>query len=464
MKYQLNTLLAILQQAEYNLPIWQNWINTNRPENQIQKLNSLKPERWTLKLKFIKWSTTILSLLLAQTKAVEISVKILKPFESFLTWVLVRLASAKLRRYQKSGLSVVGIAGSYGKTSVKHVTKHILAHQWSVLMSPASYNTPLGLAVTILRHLNKSHQIFIAELGEYKTNDIADFLKWVQPDYAILTPIGYAHGERFGSDEKLNLTFKPLLTSRFKPKFLLVDEANREVIKDFNLTNNHRSAEMSYYGSAENNAYSLKIASSNFDGSNGLLNTPQIKNLSVSTRLLSSHQLINTLPGIALTEQLGGQSLTSALSIRYAPDVPRRLAVISSPNGSVVIDNSYNSNPGSWQAALNFIKQAKPDNLIVITAGFVELEPNLNASAHVQLAKDLMAVASQIGIIESRYNQDLIPVIKEGNVPFVIGSSQAEVISKLSQLESKSPRSGANSAKKSINYFWLEGGSRELYQ
>ena len=464
MKYQLNTLLAILQQAEYDLSLWRNWLTANRSDDQISRLNSLQPERWTGKLKLIKNLTSIISLVLSQTKAVELSVYLLRPFESLLTWVLMRLAANKLRRCQKRGLVVIGIAGSYGKTSVKHISKHILSHQWSVLMSPASYNTPLSLAVTILRQLDQSHQIFMAELGEYKTNDIADFLKWVQPDYAILTPIGYAHGERFGSDEKINLTFKPLLTSRFKPKFLLVDEANREVIKDFNLTNNHRSAEMSYYGSAENNAYSLKIASSNFDGSNGLLNTPQIKNLSVSTRLLSSHQLVNTLPGIALTEELGGQSLTSALSIRYAPDVPRRLAVISSPNGSVVIDNSYNTNPGSWQAALNFIKQAKPDNLIVITAGFVELEPNLNASAHVQLAKDLMAVASQIGIIESRYNQDLIPVIKEGNVPFVIGSSQAEVISKLSQLESKSPRSGANSAKKSINYFWLEGGSRELYQ
>lgn len=464
MKYQLNTLLAILQQAEYNLPLWRNWLTASRSDDQITRLNSLQPERWTGKLKLIKNLTSIISLVLSQTKAVELSVYLLRPFESLLTWVLMRLAANKLRRCQKRGLAVVGIAGSYGKTSVKHISKHILSHQWSVLMSPASYNTPLSLAVTILRQLDQSHQIFMAELGEYKTNDIADFLKWIQPDYAILTPVGFAHGERFGSAEKLNQTFLPLFNSKFKPKNVMSDESNRELVNVFLASKANQTSQVIFYGQTEASDYSLKVTSADFAGTSGQLKTSKLASQAISTRLIGDYQLQNALPGIALTELLGGNSQTAALSLPYAPDVTRRLSVIKNPNGSVVIDNSYNTNPGSWQSVCNFISQVKPTNLAIITAGFVELDPDINTSAHVQMANDLLAIASQIGIIESRYNQDLIATVKKGSVPFVIGTSQAEVINKLSQLENKAPKQTANSSSDSTHYLWLEGGLRELYQ
>lgn len=444
LKSSFTSLLAILQQAEYDLQLWQNWIKVERKEEFLAHLAALQPERWTTKLKLIARLGHVYGLVLPPRTAIQWAVLTLKPLETIITKSLVWLAAQKLRRRQNQGLVVVGIAGSYGKTSVKHLTHHVLSHKWFTLMTPASYNTPLGLALTILKQLTPQHALFLAELGEYEVDDIAQFLQWLRPQYAILTPVGYAHSQRFGSVQALQSTFQPLFTHQHAPTKVFVADENRQWLKT--------PASAVWYGQDSDSQYQCQQIQASLTGSEGQLHSPGDQSVRVSTRLLGQHQLLNALPALALTQELGSKLDTSIKALRYAPDIPRRLSLTKNLNGTYLIDNSYNTNPGSWQEMYQFLRAAQLPQLAVITGGFVEIDPPTRTEAHHQLAHDLAEVASVVGVIRSHTNEDLITALKQAKVPLVTGFTQAEVVEQLTQQSQP------------ITHLWIEGGMRELYQ
>lgn len=444
MKYSATTLLAILQQAEYDLSIWKDWLAAPRTEQEITTLQSLQPERWTSKLRLIATLSRALSLIMPPALAIQASVHLLRPIEAMVTTLLVQLAAWKLRRYQRQGLTVVAIAGSYGKTSVKHLTHHGLSSQWSTLMSPASFNTPLGLSLTILKRLKRHHHFFLAELGEYAVGDIAAFLKWVQPQVAILTPIGFAHAARLANPEDMVRLFTPLIESPQAPEDLYVDAHNRELLPS--------TPTVHWYGSHPDSDYVFQAKQSDFNGSQGHVTLPSGSLVPLQTRLLGQHTLENALPALALTEQFQGNVQLTARTFRYAPDIPRRLTVTANANGTYLIDNSYNTNPGSWQHMVTLLRSLQLEHLAVVTAGFVELDPNTNEAEHQQMAQDLAELADVVGLIPSRYNHALAEALNTNHTPYVVGHNLDEVIARLS--EQPQP----------LQYLWLEGGMRELYQ
>ena len=113
---------------------------------------------------------------------------------------------AKRRLETMPNLTVVGITGSYGKTSVKNFMAALLAVKYNVLMTPGSYNTTMGVVRTIREMLRPSHEIFIAEMGAKQSGDIKEICDLVHPTYGILTSIGEQHLETFGSVENIVAT------------------------------------------------------------------------------------------------------------------------------------------------------------------------------------------------------------------------------------------------------------------
>ena len=98
-----------------------------------------------------------------------------------------------------NNLKVVGITGSYGKTSTKFITSTILKEKYKVQDTPSSYNTPMGLSRVINEELTDDKEIFVAEMGAYVKGEIKEVADLVQPDIGIITSIGPAHLESFGS-------------------------------------------------------------------------------------------------------------------------------------------------------------------------------------------------------------------------------------------------------------------------
>lgn len=124
-------------------------------------------------------------------------------------------------------LTVIGITGSYGKTSTKNFLKQILSEKYNVYASPNSYNTPMGLSKVILGELKPEHQIFIAEMGAIRRGDISEICKFVKPNIGILTAVGKQHLTTFKTFENIKKTKYELIESLGKEDGRILTEAVR---------------------------------------------------------------------------------------------------------------------------------------------------------------------------------------------------------------------------------------------
>ena len=131
------------------------------------------------------------------------------PIEKLIANVYIKRSMKKLSEFSK--LKVIGITGSYGKTSVKNILGTILSEKYRVCPSPASYNTPLGLAKTILSNLSQDDEIFIAEMGAKQVGDIKELCQMVKPGIGIITGLGNQHFLTFGSIENIIKTKSELI-------------------------------------------------------------------------------------------------------------------------------------------------------------------------------------------------------------------------------------------------------------
>ena len=110
---------------------------------------------------------------------------------------------AKNKLKNMPNLKIVGITGSYGKTSSKNILADILNVKYNALPTPRNLNTYNGLIMTVNNHMDKFTDVFIAEMGAYVKGEIKGLCDLVHPKYGILTRIGTAHLESFGSEENI---------------------------------------------------------------------------------------------------------------------------------------------------------------------------------------------------------------------------------------------------------------------
>lgn len=122
------------------------------------------------------------------------------PLERRLTRKYVRRASSVLRRVSPV---VVGITGSYGKTSTKGYVRELAEGELRVVASPASFNNRLGLARAVNDHLTPDAEVFVAEMGTYGPGEIAGMCAWIPPRIAVITAIGPVHLQRFRTVERI---------------------------------------------------------------------------------------------------------------------------------------------------------------------------------------------------------------------------------------------------------------------
>lgn len=132
-----------------------------------------------------------------------ISQFLILPLEEIINKRYYIMAKKKIDRLKNGNLLIIGITGSYGKTSTKFYIKQVLEKKFQLLASKLSYNTPMGLSKTINDELNENHQIFISEMGARYKNDISNLVNLSKPDIGILTAIGPVHIETFKSIENI---------------------------------------------------------------------------------------------------------------------------------------------------------------------------------------------------------------------------------------------------------------------
>jgi len=292
------------------------------------------------------------------------------PFETLMKYHYVDLAKKILKQHPR--LIKIGITGSYGKTSSKNILDEILSEKYYVLASPASFNTPMGLTITIREQLKALHQVFIAEMGADKVGEIEFLSRFIQPKIGIVTSIGPQH---------LN-TFKSL-DNIIQEKMRLIENLPKDGIAILNLDNPYLKAypikntclKVSYAIDSEADYQATDIV---YSPQGSQFNVKYQKEVyPFKTRLLGKHNIANILAGIAVGRNLdlSWSSLQHAVSqVNY---VEHRLQ-LKKINGYNYIDNAFNSNPEGSKMSLEVLKMM-PGHRTLVTPGMIDLGSSQDA-------------------------------------------------------------------------------------
>lgn len=291
--------------------------------------------------------------------------KINAPIERAVQEKFVRKAKRKLK--QMENLKVIGITGSYGKTSTKYIVSTILNQKFNILKTPASFNTKMGIVRTINENLKATDQIFVCEMGADEVGEIKELCNLVHPTIGMITSIGPQHLETFGSLENIK-----------KTKFELVDAlpANGMAIlnyNDENITSMPTSKNKVTYGTQTSCEYYAKDIHITEFGSQFTIHTKDGSEIEVTTKLLGEHNIINIVGAVAIAKELGLTDKEIRLGIKMLKPIEHRLELKQHANGTIIIDDAYNSNTKGAQMAVEVLGRFANRKRILVTPGIVEL-------------------------------------------------------------------------------------------
>lgn len=263
-------------------------------------------------------------------------------------------------------LKVIGVTGSYGKTSVKYFLSTLLSGQYNVLHTPGNYNTTLGVVRTIREQMKPYHEIFICEMGAREVGDIKEICDLVHPDYGIITSIGPQHLQSFHTIENIIDT-----------KFELADAVPSDGKIFLNYDNEYIRAHkidknvVSYGTTGDGLSFKAYDITVSPQGSAFKMKDEQGNEYEFHTRLVGNHNVQNIAGAIAVAHTLGVPMEKLKYPVRQLESVEHRLQLIKQGD-RIVLDDAYNSNKNGFKAALDTLAMFK-ELRILMTPGMVEL-------------------------------------------------------------------------------------------
>lgn len=375
---KIKDYLYIFQLEGYDKDRFLNWLSKNKNAKIIQEKKKIE---WTSKAKILYGLSFVINFLIFgnnPARSIILSNRIFTIPESLIKNLIIFLAKNKIKKYPN--LIVIGITGSYGKTSVKEILSHFLSVKYKVLKTPESYNTPLGVSRIILNSLKRKHQIFIVEMGAYQKNDINILCDIVKPKYGIITAIGKQHLERFGNEENVLKTKFELVSSLSSGGAAFLNGNDKKIVEE---AKKHSNCKIYFFGiidkKSEKNPRKFYLAASNIEttSSGTVFDLYPINNnrgvVRISTPLLGKHNVVNIAAAGAVAYYLGISLEEISKLCSTLSSIPHRLQIIPGANNTTIIDDSFNANPDSVKAALEVLKDFPSDCKIIITPGLIEL-------------------------------------------------------------------------------------------
>ncbi len=286
-----------------------------------------------------------------------------RPIEKGINQYYIRDARRMLKACPD--LKIIGITGSYGKTSVKYYLHTLLGARYDVLMTPESFNTPMGVVKTIRGSLKATHEIFLCEMGARHVGDIKEICDIVDPQMGVITSLGYQHLETFRTLDHIVGTKRELFDAlpAGGPRFV---NGDNEFVKQYGV-----DGDAITYGLEEGNAYRAYDLEYSEKGTRFTVQAPDGSREEFTTRLLGEHNVINITGAIAVSHELGIPLDKLKIPVRRLEGAPHRLQPIAKGN-TVIIDDAYNSNPNGAHMALRTLGMFQGVRVLV-TPGMVEL-------------------------------------------------------------------------------------------
>ncbi len=263
-------------------------------------------------------------------------------------------------------LTVIGITGSYGKTTTKFILTRILSEKFNVVCTPHSFNTPMGIVKTIRTMLKPQTEIFVCEMGAKEVGNIKEDCDIASPKYGIITSVGPQHLETFKSIENVFSTkFELADAVRENGGITFINGDSKEIIE-------RASGDYKIYGTDKKFDFCGEKLSYGRNGSEFTvkLGTKKVK---FTTRLLGLHSIIDTIGAIALAYTLGVEIPNIQYAVASLKPAEHRLEMKPFTNGSLLIDDAYNSNPEGCLEAVRVLGSFDGMQKVIVTPGLVEL-------------------------------------------------------------------------------------------
>ncbi|MDQ3751892.1 MAG: UDP-N-acetylmuramoyl-tripeptide--D-alanyl-D-alanine ligase [Actinomycetota bacterium] len=356
-------------------------------------------------------------------------------------WLLAPVQGAINRRYEASARRtlgevapvVVGVTGSFGKTSTKFAIERLVGPPETVLATPGSFNTPLGICRTINESLRPQHRFFVVEMGAYREGEIAQLCRFAGPRIGVLTAIGPAHLERFGSMEAIRRAKYEIVRCLPPDGVAVMNVDDPEVRALADATEGVKVVRYGLDGSARPDvtAHSVEVT---VDGTVFTVGAGGAE-LRARTRLLGAHALGHILAAVAVARATGRPLRELDGPIQSLPAVEHRLQMIDGAGGVKVIDDAYNSNPEGAAAALEVLGAMPGARKLVVTPGIVELGP-LQREANELFGERAARVADTVIVVASLNRDAILSGARRVNGPaeLIAVSSLAEATEELGRL------------------------------
>jgi UDP-N-acetylmuramoyl-tripeptide--D-alanyl-D-alanine ligase len=328
------------------------------------------------------------------------------------------------RNLQAINPVVIGITGSYGKTSTKTYLAHILNGRFHAYPTPKSYNTLMGVCLAINNDLAGNHSIeyFICEMGAYVPGEIREICDLVHPTISIVVEVGPQHLERFGTLENV-ATAKYEIVKALPPDGTAVFNADNEQIRGM-IARGYPKTRLTV--SLEENSDARFVASEITERLDGLrFNvTDRTTNMREEfvTALLGQHNVTNMLLATAVAVHEGMSLYEVAQRVRTLQPAESRLARQVDARGITIINDGYSANPVGAVSALKALALHETGRRLLITPGMVELgelmerENRKLGEIAAQHATDVILVGKQTapireGLIAAHFPNDRLQTV-----------------------------------------------------
>ncbi|MCA9914395.1 MAG: UDP-N-acetylmuramoyl-tripeptide--D-alanyl-D-alanine ligase [Anaerolineae bacterium] len=303
---------------------------------------------------------------------------VMTPVESFLRRRYLRQAKAVLAAVQPT---VIGITGSYGKTTTKNFLRDILNGRAKTYATPKSYNTMMGVSMAINNDLADDYGVeyFISEMGAYIPGEIARICSLTPPDISIVVEVGPQHLERFGSLENIAIA-KYEIIKNLPPDGLGIFNWDNPYVREMyerGYPANRIAVSKSISPDAVPENGPRFIASDIQEDANGLSFTVTDTKIGESqhfeTPVVGEHNVMNLLLATAVAVHEGMSLRDVAFRVRTLQPAESRLARQTTDNGITIINDAYSANPVGVISALRVLGMYQTGKRLLITPGMVEL-------------------------------------------------------------------------------------------
>jgi UDP-N-acetylmuramoyl-tripeptide--D-alanyl-D-alanine ligase len=365
-------------------------------------------------LGFIYWTTTgienlfyyLLGFFAADLLAplwVLLAAHLIKPVETSIQERFKRRARRRLQ--SRPDVKIIGITGSYGKTSTKFIIDEILRQRYNVLASPASYNTPMGLCIVINEMVKPEHQVLVLEMGIRHHGDMHELCAIAHPDVAVVTSVGMAHLETMGSIEAITREKSQILTCMERGGVAILN-ADDPRVNSMESSTSGKVWKVSAKGSIEADITAHNI-SYGPEGAQFTVRDDTGDERTFKTKLLGEHNVLNILLGVAVGRELDVRLRQIAYAVERLEPIEHRLQ-LRQQGQITIIDDAFNSNPVGARNALEILGRFNSGRRIVITPGMIELgdhqyEENKRLGEHIA---DHVDLALLVGGEQTRPIQD----------------------------------------------------------